>query len=174
MSDSPKPDDKHVDAYERMLERTRHFLEVTEDDLSLKLHYAVDAAKDKAHELGELSREEAEKVADYLRRDIHDAAEYLTEEGKVLNDWLRFDIELIEQRFMDWFSEVVDTTKLELLQLANRDKQVALWQSGEVSGPGTLVCEQCGHQQHFHHSTKIPPCPQCGHTTFYRHEPQND
>ena len=101
---SPKNDaQKHVHGYNRMLERVKEFITGADAGLSAKLNHAVEAAKEKASELGELSREESEQIADYLKRDIHDAAEYLSDEGTEMGDWLRFDVELVEDRLADWW-----------------------------------------------------------------------
>ena len=133
MTDTEKPDpaDKQAHAYASMLERVKHGLGSTEEDVALRLHYVVDAAKEKAYELGELSREEAEKIGEYLKRDIQDAAEYLSQEGKQLGDWLKFDIELVEDRLADVLGETlehaINPTNLELQQLAEKAAEENLW-----------------------------------------------
>ena len=163
---------KQAEAYGNMLERVKHGLESTEDDVALKLHYVVDAAKEKAFELGELSREEAEKVGDYLKRDIQDAAGYLSQEGKQLGDWLKFDFELIEDRLADVFSDTLEhatnSTNLELQQLAEAAARENLWYTGEVTGPGTLICDNCGRELNFYHIQDVPGCPKCDGTIFKR------
>lgn len=167
---SSQKDDKqkHVHGYNRMLERVKEFISGTEDDLNLKMHHAVDAAKEKASELGELTREESEQIANYLNRDIHDAAEYLSKEGTEMGDWLRFDVQLVEAKLIDWMSQAVDTTKLELEQLAERAQQENIWMTGEITGPGTLRCMKCGHEIQFQETSPIPPCPDCGKHRFKR------
>ena len=159
-------------AYSKMLERVKHGLESTEDDVAIRLHYVVDAAKEKAYEMGELSREEAEKIGEYLKRDIQDAANYLSEEGRQLTDWLKFDIELVEDRLADMFSTAIEhasnPTNIELQQLAEDAARENLWYTGEVSGPGTLVCDNCGHEVNLYHIQDIPGCPKCDGTIFKR------
>ena len=59
-------DEKHVLGYERILERTKAFLSETGEELKPRLQQALDAAIEKTTELGELTREEAEKIGDYL------------------------------------------------------------------------------------------------------------
>ncbi len=169
-----KPDsaDKQAHAYANMLERVKHGLESTEDDVARKLHYVVDAAKEKAYELGELSREEAEKIGEYLKRDISDAAGYLSQEGKQLGDWLKFDIELLEDRLADMLGNTlehaVNPVNLELQQLAEAAANENLWYTGEVTGPGTLLCDNCGHELNFFHIQDVPGCPKCDGTIFKR------
>lgn len=171
---SNKPDStgKQSHAYANMLERVRQGLESTEDDVATRLQYVIDAAKEKAFELGGLTREEAEKVGEYLLRDMQDASGYLAQEGKQLGDWLKFDIELVEERLAEVLTETLDhavnTTNLELQQLADTAAKENLWYTGEVTGPGTLVCDNCGHELNFYHIQDVPGCPRCDGTIFKR------
>lgn len=168
-NETPQPDhDKHVHAYDRMLERVREFLSETGEELKPRLQQALDAAIEKTTELGELTREESEKVGDYLKRDLQSATEYLaSDEAKDLGDWLRFDIELVEDRIIDALSLLVNPTNVELAQLAEQARR-AEWHTGEITGPGTLVCTACGEELHFHKTGRIPPCPKCKETVFRR------
>ena len=159
---------EHVRGYERLLERTREFLGETSEELKPKLQQALDDAVEKATELGELTREEAETIGDYLKRDLQSAGEYLaSDEAKELGDWLRFDIGLVEDRILDALSLLADPTNVELALLAEQ-AQMAEWHTGEITGPGTLVCTACGEKLHFHKPGHIPPCPKCAATVFRR------
>ena len=160
--------EKQVRGYEQLLERTREFLSEAGDELKPKLQQALDAAIEKTTELGELTREEAERLADYLKRDLESAGDYLaSDEARELADWLRFDIELVEDRIIDALSLLADPTRVELALLAEQ-AQVAEWRTGEITGPGTLVCNACGEELHFHKTGRIPPCPKCKATSFSR------
>jgi predicted PP-loop superfamily ATPase len=110
-----KHDQTHVHAYERMLERVKDFTAEARDEVAPKLQDGLDAAREKATELGELSREEAEKIGNYLKRDVYDAAKYLvSEKTDDLKDWFRFDVQLIEDRLAESFALLVDKTSVEL------------------------------------------------------------
>lgn len=168
--DAENPTEKHIHAYDRMLERVRAFMDEAEEEFTPKIQYAIDSAKEKASELGELTREEAEKIGNYLQRDLKDAADYLAGEGEELGDWLRFDVELVEDRLAELLGQVVDTTKIELQQLAERAKQENIWNTGEITGPGTLTCINCGHTISVHSTHEIPECPKCKGTMFQRRD----
>lgn len=162
------PNDKLVQAYEKMLEQTHEFIEQTQQDAAPTFRDILHKARENMVELGELTREEAEKVAGYIRRDIEDAAEYIAETGQDIRDWWRFDLELMEKRMMDMFKLVADQTSLQLAQWAETARQMSLYQAGEVTGPGTLVCDRCGAETHFVKAGRIPPCADCGGTSFRR------
>jgi hypothetical protein len=158
--------DRLVHAYERMLERARQTLHAAPEG-SVVLH-ALEVAKEKAVELGELTREEAEKVGDYVLRDLHDAAHYIADEERELGDWARLDLLLIETDLLNRFSLLVDQTKVELEKLRLDAAAFGQWHTGEVTGIGTLQCIQCGETIHFHEVSRIPPCPKCHGTVFRR------
>ncbi len=161
--------DKFVHAYNRMLERIKAAIEHAEKDTLPILQHALETAKKNAVELGELTREEAEKIGTYLKRDLQDAIDHAKTTGKELSEWLRFDIELIEQRALDMFSLIVDRAKQELDKLGLHAKNHAeLWHSGEIAGVGTLYCTTCGTPQYFSATAIIPPCTKCKATTFQR------
>jgi len=162
-----KQNDKLIHAYEQMLHRTKTFLTEANQELTPKFEYVLDTAKEKAAELGELSREEAEKIAGYLRRDLHDAAGFLANENSELRDWLRFDVGLVENRILDALSLLIDQTKVDLADFDEQAQRFGEWHTGEITGPGTLVCRECGEEIHFHKTGHIPPCPKC-HATVYR------
>ena len=165
MAEHQEKHSRLVEAYNRMLERFKeamHAVESTsEDALSIKLDYA----KEKAHELGELSREEAERIGDYLRRDIEDAANYLSRTGQGIADWLKFDLQFAEDKLAELFANAVDTTRLEWQQLQERAEQ-GDWFTGDITGPGILRCKKCHHQVRFETTRYIPPCPKCLGTVF--------
>ncbi len=158
-----------VAAYNRMLEQVRHAGEVAEKEVKPALTHLLETAKDKAVELGELTREDAEKVAAWVRRDIEDAADYLrhSEAGELV-DWLKFDIRLVEERLLELFTSVADRTRLELIRLRQAAERAGEYHTGEVTGIGTLACKGCGQVLHFHATGHIPPCPQCHGTRFVR------
>jgi hypothetical protein len=158
---------KLIGAYDQMLARVKEFINETGKEAQPYLERATEYAKEKAVELGELSREEAEDIANYLRRDIHDAATFLGEHGDEITDWLRLDLLLIENKVLEMFSQVVDQTRLELDKLA-MEAELQGWHTGQVTGIGTLQCLECGEQLHFHKTGHIPPCPKCNHTEFTR------
>ena len=166
MSDEKIPglDSKLTVAYNLMMERARTII----GEAGKGTAHAIDAAMEKASELGELSREEAEQVADYVRRDLHDAADFINDSGNELREWLRFDLDVVEQRIGELFASMVDHTREELDKIEKMANAVGEWHTGEIVGIGTLECKGCGEQIHFHKTGHIPPCPKCRGTRYRR------
>lgn len=175
MSDNnPDPVERLVQAYETMLERVNDLIETTEKKTMPVIREALADAKEKAVELGELTREEAEKVSGYLERDMHDAAHFISETGQEFRDWFKFDWQLVEGRLFDLFAGVADQTSLALREWADRANAASLYHTGEITGPGTLTCVNCGKEIHFKKTGHIPPCAKCKGTSFQRDSTATD
>ena len=159
--------DKLVTAYEKMLERVHETLQRAENQVPT-LKQNLEQAREKAVELGELTREEAERVASYVERDMHDAATFITETGQQLREWWQFDLKHMEQRMLDMFASVADQTSIQLREWAEQARQAPAYRTGDVTGPGTLVCEACGEGLTFVKAGRIPTCPKWGGTGFKR------
>ena len=155
-------------AYEKMYERTAENLHTAEEKSGSLLHKLIDEAKDKAVELKELSEDDAGKLADWLKRDLDDTVNYLSDTGNELKDWLGFETTLLESAVLDLMLKAADKTTVELLTMKDYARQPHAYHTGEITGPGTLVCDQCSEKLHFHRAGKIPPCPKCHATTFHR------
>jgi rubrerythrin len=160
--------DKLLSAYEQMLSRVKD-----SPKASYSLSERIDRAKEKALEFEELTREEAEKLAYYVKRDLHDAAHFIVETEHELADWLRFDLSLLEERFIDLFSVMEDPTRTELDHLTEQAKLASEWITGEIACAGTLYCASCNHHLSFYQPDFIPACPNCGATLFLREESES-
>lgn len=166
-NDDRSYNEKLVHAYNAMMLRVSETLSKATHETGPKVRQAIEAAEEEAEALGELTREEALKIGDYLRRDLQDAGEYLAgPKGEELADWLRFDIDMIEAELLDMFLSAADQTKLDMLNFEEQLIESTQYHTGEITGPGTLVCDKCGEVLHFHEAGHIPPCPKC-HATVY-------
>ena len=158
----PSNIDKLIQAYNRMMERVKAGLDDT------NLQRSIEHAAEKAVELGELTREEAHMVGGYLKRDLEDAGHYLATTGHDLGAWLRFDLELAEDRLLALFKAAADKSRLEMLAFEEILERASHYHTGEITGPGTLQCDGCGKRLQFHAIGHIPPCPRCHHSRFSR------
>jgi hypothetical protein len=160
--------DRLVQAYNRMMERVRHALEAAEARTLPTLRQSVEKARETAVELEELSRDEADRISYYVKRDLQDVGRHLSETGSELSDWLRFDIDRIESGLLELFGRIADRTRVEWTELQKELQQDPPYHRGEVTGPGSLYCAACNRALHFHQTARIPPCPHCGNETFRR------
>ena len=128
----------------------------------------MEKAKHKAVALGELTEEEAEKIGEYLMRDLRDAGEFLKDAKRVLADWIYFDYKLIETKFWETYKVVSKQVSAEWTEFSQRLKHAKEYKTGEVIGIGTLTCQSCHEVLHFTKSSTIPKCPKCAGTQFAR------
>ncbi|MEW4981824.1 MAG: zinc ribbon-containing protein [Cycloclasticus sp.] len=161
--------DKLLHAYDTMVKRLHDAVERAEKLAIPTIDDNLKQAQEKAIELGELTREEASKVAGYLKRDLEDVSAYLQETQEEFSEWLSFESVLVEGKIGDWINSVADKTKLEWDKLSLDAIKSQLYHSGEVTGPGTLDCVNCEQTLHFKKTGHIPPCPKCHKTEFKRH-----
>ena len=159
------PQDKHLHAYQRLLNEVKSSLESLDEK---SIHAAYDDAVDTLKQIGELSHDEIECIADYVKRDIAHGAQYLKSTGQGFKNWFAFDWALIEGRLFDAFMSVADKTQVDQQALDFRLKRGAIYKTGEIIGLGTLQCDQCGELLHFEKISHIPPCPKCKETAFSR------
>lgn len=151
------------EAYELLLEKARQKAHQS----GAVVHHMIAEVRADIVALNKFSDDEVDKLEEYVKRDLIDAAGYLDKTGKELKDWLGFDVALMKQEFWERFSEAADQTTAALYQL-KRQAASAEYHTGELTGLGTLVCDQCGEKLHFHKPGHIPPCPKCNSTHFHR------
>ena len=155
------------EAYELLLEKAIEEASKVKQKTGPALHKIIDETSQQLSLLGELTEEEAEKVSEYLKRDLTQAAAYMQETGTDFKKWLAIDTAMIEDYLFNRFKEAADQTTIELMQL-KQAAETATYHSGEITGPGILMCDDCGEQLHFHKAGHIPPCPKCKHSEFHR------
>ena len=155
-------------AYETMLERSATEFRKLEEKTGPALHSLIDKAKAKAVELGELTEDEAAHLAEYLKRDLSDASFYISEHGRELKDWLGFEDSLIAAELLDVFLQAANPSTVDMNELKLELAAQSIYKTGEVTGPGALVCDECDEVLHFHKAGRIPPCPKCHKSSFHR------
>ncbi|MDD5579796.1 MAG: zinc ribbon-containing protein [Methylobacter sp.] len=156
---------KLVEAYTDLME---HLYEAMDDTLH-SFADALEISKEKTKKTSDLTDEEVDKVSGYVKRDIEHAAHGLThkEDSQSLSEWFKFDIELIENFALDAFLSLADKTRLELAKLEQLAEQNT-YHTGDITGPGTFVCDFCNKEISFKSTSQIPKCPDCRGVTFFR------
>ena len=151
------------EAYELLLEKAQQKAHQS----GAAVHQMIAEIRGDIVALTKFSEDEVVKLEAYVKRDLNDAAEYLDKTGKELKEWVGFDVELMKREFWERFSAAADQTTKALYRLKQQAAS-AEYHTGELTGLGTLVCDQCGEKLHFHKPGHIPPCPKCNSTHFHR------
>lgn len=160
--------DRLAKGYERLMQRARELLRDTEASDLPSLDELMHKATDAVVEVGDLTRIEAQRIATWLGDDLRDAAQHLREDGAVLREWLRFDIGLLETQLAERLSMLADHTREELERIDADAHAARMAHTGEVIGPGTLFCQECGQSVTLKGSSRVPPCAKCHATLFAR------
>jgi Zn finger protein HypA/HybF involved in hydrogenase expression len=163
MSDEKQKPEDHGDVslYQKLADRTAEILAGGKKSLD----EALKKASDELAAGGEYSREQAEKITAYLRRD-------LAEVGKKALQARDAVLEAVEPHRMvagvqSGLAKLLKTSAELLSELAGKSEHVLEFKTGEVTSPGTLTCKDCGKEMHLKATGRIPPCPQC-HKTMFR------
>lgn len=157
-----------VQAYDRMLQRAEQALGSATARSGSALIDALQTARDEAAKLGELTREEAERVHHFISRDLYAAGRHLAEEEREVADWLRLGLLVAEQDVLGRFARLAETAKLEFRHLEKAKQRYDEWHTGEATTIGTLCCRACGELIHFQRTGRVPPCPKCRGTMYTR------
>ncbi len=161
------PKDRLLQAYNHMVDELYAAIEKAEEKLSPTVDEMMTNAEQMTKKLYALTQDEAQTVAEHVKRDISHARRYMQTEGKELRDWLKFDIDLVEGRFADFLSQAADKSWLDFRAFKHFQTNT-LYKTGEICGPGTLRCLDCGQEMKMTRNNRIPPCPKCHHTEFER------
>ena len=162
MNENNKNQEEHEDVslYQKMADRAAELLQEGRKTLD----EALKKAGDEVSSGGEYTREKAEKIGGYLRRDLNEV-------GKKAQQARDSVFEAVEPHrvvagVQSGLSRLLRSAADVLTEMAGKSEQVLEFKTGEVTSPGTLTCQDCGKEMHFKSTVKIPPCPGCHKTVF--------
>lgn len=162
MSDEKQSPEEHEDVglYQRLSDRAAELVQEGRKTLD----EALKKASEEIASSGDFTREKAEKVGEYLRRDLAEfsnRAQKATDTVKEVAEPHR-----VVAGMQSGLAKMLTTAADVLTELAGKSEQILEYKTGEVTSPGTLSCKDCGKEMHFKGTVRIPPCPQCHKTVF--------
>jgi ElaB/YqjD/DUF883 family membrane-anchored ribosome-binding protein len=159
--------DKLLQAFNHMVDELHAALEKAEEKLSPTIDELMNNTESAVKKLYALTQDETKAISEHVKRDITHARDYMQAEGRDFKQWLNFDIQQVEGRFVDFLSRAADRNWLDFHSFQHLQENF-LYNTGEICGPGTLQCLSCNQQMTFSKNSRIPPCPKCHHTEFGR------
>jgi len=114
-----------------------------------------------------LDAQQKTQVKTAVARDLHSLSHYRKRGGTDAEGWLGFERQRLEGKLLELIPKIADPTLSEWLTW-KADLEHQTYRTGELTGPGVLICNQCGERLHFTRAGRIPPCPKCGGTVFHR------
>jgi Zn finger protein HypA/HybF involved in hydrogenase expression len=160
MNDQNDKKEEHEDVglYEKLAARTADLLEEGKKTFD----EALKRAKEELSSAGDFSREQADKLGEYVRRDLKENADKAKDAVKKAVEPQR-----LAAGAQSAFTRILTSTAEALTELAERSEKSLEYKTGEITSPGTLTCKDCGAEMHMSKTTRIPPCPKC-HKTLFR------
>jgi hypothetical protein len=158
--DERKNEQQEVGLYETLARRTAELLESGKKTLD----EALRKAKEELASAGDFSREQAESVSAYVRRDLAQLAEQAGQVRESLKKTA--DPQRVATGIQSVFARILSGAAETLSELAARAELQLEHRTGEVTSPGTLTCKDCGAEMKLTATVRIPPCPKCAKTAF--------
>lgn len=156
--------DREAQGYEKLAAKAKEIFEDSKEKTVETFDKAVKTARERLEAAGELGKEEAEQLAGYLRRDIKAAMSQTEGLGDRLKESL--DPGRLGSAFLGLTSTVLTTTGGAFSAWAQKADEALVFRTGEITGPGTLTCKNCGNEMHIKGTKRIPPCGKCHKTDF--------
>ena len=152
-----KEEQEEVGLYEKLASRTADLLEEGKKTFD----EALKKAKEELSTAGDFSREQADKLGEFVRRDLKENADKAKEAVKKAVEPQRVAVGV-----QSAFTRILTTAAETLTELAERSEKSLEFKTGEITSPGTLTCKECDAEMHMTKTTRIPPCPKCHKTVF--------
>lgn len=159
----PRLSDGAENAYNRMLARVESRLAEVEERTWDQLQNEIEEAVEFEQDLAELTRDELNLLAAYLRRDLSHLLGFVSETGEGVAEWLRTDLEWIEDWLVEQLLSIADPTRLDTLALQQKlqDNDPDHYFAGELALAGVMRCRNCGHLEALPDTTRLEPCERC-------------
>ena len=152
-----KKDHEEIGLYEKLATRTADLLEEGKKTFD----EALKKAKEELASAGDFSREQADRLGEYVRRDLKQNADKAREAVKKAIEPQR-----LAAGAQSAFSRILTSAAETLTELAERSEKSLEYKTGEITSAGTLTCKGCDAEMHMTKTTRIPPCPKCHKTVF--------
>ena len=158
------PTQSTAQLYERLATKTKEAFESGKRKSADELEAALTFAREGMEKAGEFSREEGRQLMGFLRRDLKLAQHQMSSFAEATKSHLH--PKRVASGFLDLASSLLESTSETLEDWAEKAEEALSFHTGEVTGPGTLTCTDCGTELKMTGTKKIPPCPKCGKTEF--------
>ena len=98
---------------------------------------------------------------------------HLMETNSDFTEWLKMDLDALEQKILDLFLSVADHTRMEIKQFIGEIEDTTYY-SNDLACKGDYQCEHCLNVLHVEHVRQLMACPVCKQKEFKRYHPIHD
>lgn len=153
-----KEEQEEIGHYEKLASRTADLLEEGRKTFD----EALKKAKEELSAAGDFSREQTDRLGEFVRRDlVENAGKAKVAVAKAVEP------HRVSAGVQSAFTRILTSAAETLTELAERSEKSLEFKTGEITSPGTLTCKDCEAEMHMTKTTRIPPCPKC-HKTIFR------
>lgn len=153
-------EEQDVKYYQKLISRTEELLASGRKSLD----EAVKKAGEEVTSASNYTREQQEKIATYVKRDLQNAVDYTSKTGE--NFRHAVDPKRLAAGTHSLVASILTSTADALGHWAQKSEQQVTFKTGEMTGPGTLTCKNCQEEIQLTKTSRIPPCPKCHQTLF--------
>ena len=160
-AEEKKPEDQGSKGSENFSSRTADFV----SSGKVALDKFLKKAKEEIVGTGDISRSQAQKLTAFFRRDFSTHAENFRKSGENLKKTVA--PKKLSVTLRSTFARSLKNVAEKLEEVAEKSEKTLEYKTGEMAGPGTLCCKECGGEMKLTSVVRIPPCPKC-HKTLFR------
>lgn len=153
-------DHDEVNLYEQFITRTEELIRNGRKNLD----EAISKAGEDLSSVGTFTREQSEKIAGFVKKDIENAVDSAGKAKESMKEAV--DPKRVAVGAQSVFSKILSMTAETLNDWAQKSEKQLEFKTGEITSPGTLTCRNCDEQLHMKKTARIPPCPKCHKTDF--------
>ncbi len=153
-------ENEDVHLYQRLADRTSEILQEGRKTID----EALKKAGDEIATGGDFTREQAEKIGNYIRRDLSEVGRKLKQSRDTVIT--AAEPHRLAAGVQSGLAKLLNTAADVLSDIADRSEKVLEFHTGEVTSPGTLTCKACEKEMRLKSTVRIPPCPSCHKTAF--------
>lgn len=158
---SQEQEQGEVSLYAKMVARTEELMESGRKNLD----EALKKASEDLATAENFTREQAEKIAGFVKRDLGHAANQVNKATETIKESVA--PQRIAAGAQSLFAKILTTASTHLSEWAKKAEGQLEFKTGEITSPGTLTCMNCAEEIQMKRTARIPPCPKC-HQTRYR------
>ncbi len=166
MAKKSSPMGAEIEHFENLAARTRELFDQSVEKSRESLDDALETAKKEMVAAGTFTAEKGEQFRKFVMRDLALAQDGL--ESAVRGASQGLSPERIGYGVLGLIQSLSASAGEVFSDMAESIKAHQTYRTGEICGPGTLTCDNCGSRLTMSQTGHVPPCAKCKHTEFSR------
>ncbi len=162
--DKEQTEEQEINLYKKFVSRSKELFEAARDKTAATYNKSMESAKEEMIEAGKFSREQGEKLKNYLQRDLLNTPESVKKISNTVKETL--EPKRVSSGVQSALSNIFSALGNAFTEWSSKIESNLTYKTGELTSPGTLVCKECEGTMRFKKTGRIPPCPKCSKTEF--------